>query len=70
MITNKHEGKTKTEHISCDCKCKSNSRIFNSNQKWNSKTRKRECKTYRKCKKDYSWNPSTCICENKKVLKY
>ena len=23
-----------------------------------------ECKNYRKCKKDYSWNPSTCICEN------
>ena len=21
------------------------------------------------CKKDYSWNPSTCICENSKYLK-
>ena len=28
-----------------------------------------ECKNYRKCKKDYSWNPSTCICENSKYLK-
>ena len=21
-----------------------------------------ECKNYQKCKKDYSWNPSACIC--------
>ena len=28
-----------------------------------------ECENYRKCKKDYSWNPSTCICENSKYLK-
>ena len=28
-----------------------------------------ECKNYRKCIKDYSWNPSTCICENIKYLK-
>ena len=26
-------------------------------------------KNYCKCKKDYSWNPSTCICENSKYLK-
>ena len=24
---------------------------------------------YHKCKIDYSWNPSTCICENSKYLK-
>ena len=23
-----------------------------------------ECEIERKCKKDYSWNLSTCICEN------
>ena len=23
------------------------------------------CKNYRMCKKDYSWNNGTCICENK-----
>ena len=28
-----------------------------------------ECKNYPKCQKDYSWNPSTCICENSKYLK-
>ena len=27
------------------------------------------CKNYRTCKKDYGWNPSTCICENDKYLK-
>ena len=25
-------------------------------------------KNYRKCKKDYSWNPSICICENSNYL--
>ena len=28
-----------------------------------------ERKKYHKCKKDYSWNPSTCIYENSKYLK-
>ena len=37
--------------------------------KWNNETCKCECKNYRKCKKDYCWNPSTCICENSKCLK-
>ena len=33
------------------------------------KTCQYECKIYLKCKKDYSWNPSSCICENSKYLK-
>ena len=33
MITNKNEAKSMTEHVSCDCKCKFNSKIYNSNQK-------------------------------------
>ena len=33
MITNKNEAKAMTEHISCDCKCKFNSTICNSNRK-------------------------------------
>ena len=28
-----------------------------------------ECKNYRTCKKDYSWNPGICICEYSKYLK-
>ena len=66
MITNKNEAKAMTEHISCDCKCKFNRRICNLNQKWNNKTCQCECKNYCTCKKDYSWNPSICICENSK----
>ena len=49
------------EHISYDCKSQSNSTICNSNQKWNNKTCQYE--------KGYSWNSSTCICENSKYLK-
>ena len=37
MITNRNEAKSMTKHISCDCKCKSNSTTCNSNQKWNNK---------------------------------
>ena len=43
------------------------SNIFN--QKWNNKTSQCKCKNYRKCIKDYSGNPSTCICEDRKYLK-
>ena len=32
MITNKNKIKAVAEHISCDCKCKSNSTICNSNE--------------------------------------
>ena len=28
-----------------------------------------ECKKYFACKKYFSWNPSTCICENGRYLK-
>ena len=58
MITNKNKAKAMKEYISCDCKCKFNSTICNSNQKWNNKACQFECKNYYKCKADYSWNPS------------
>ena len=67
MITNKNEAKAITEHISCDCKCKSNSATCNSKQKWNNKTC--QCKNYCQYKENYSWNPSICICENNNYLK-
>ena len=47
-------------HVSTTC---------NSKQKWNNKTCTCECKNYRKWKKDYSSNPSKCICENGDYLK-
>ena len=68
MITNRNEAKT-VKQISCDCKCKFNRTTCNSNQIPNNETSKCECKNYRTCKKDYSWNPSTCIRENGKYLK-
>ena len=68
MIANKSKTKTMTEHISCNCKCKFNSTICNSKPKQNNSSSQCECKSYRKYKKDYSWNPSTCIYENRKYL--
>ena len=38
MITHKNEAKAMAEHVSCDCKCKFDSTICNSNQIWNNKT--------------------------------
>ena len=70
MITYKNEAKTMVKHISCVCKCKFNSTTYNSNEKWNNDKCQCECKSYHKCKKDYSWNPSTCIFENSKHLKH
>ena len=47
-----------TRHISYNCKCKFNSEIYNSNQKWNNETYQCEYKNHCTCKKKYSWNPS------------
>ena len=63
------EVKTLVKHISCDFKCKFNSATCNSNHKQNNNTCQLECKKYCACKKDYSLNPATCICENDKYLK-
>ena len=63
QITNKNEAKPITKHISCDCKCKFNSTTCNSKQKSNNQTCQCEHKNYRQCKQEYSWNPSTCICD-------
>ena len=68
MITNKNESKAVADYTSCDCKCKFNSTVFNSNQILNNKTCQYECKNYGTCQKDYNYNPSTCICENSKYL--
>ena len=69
MITNKNEAKTMAKHISFHCKYKFNSTSCNLKEKWNNKTCQCKCKNYHQCKKDYSWNPSTCIFENSKYLK-
>ena len=41
----------------------------NSDQKKNNEKYQCECKSYRKCKKDYSQNLSGCVYENIKYLK-
>ena len=69
MITNKNYAKAMAKYILCDCKCKFNSTTYNSDKKWNNKTCQCECKNYRKCKKDCSWNPSACIYESSTYLK-
>ena len=45
ITTNKNEAKAVKKYISYDSKCKFNSAICNSNQKWNNKTCECECKT-------------------------
>ena len=65
MIT-KNEAKTMTKHISCDCKCKSNSTTCKYGI---TKQANMNVKIIHKCKKDYSCNPSTSISENSKYLK-
>ena len=59
MIKNKNQAKAMAKHILCDYKCKLNSTISNSYQKWDDKTCQCKCKNYHKCKKDFSFNPST-----------
>ena len=44
MITGIDELKTLTKHISCECKCKSDGRKCNSDQKWNSNKYRCKCK--------------------------
>ena len=59
------------KHISCEFKCKFDSRKCNSNQKWNKNKRWYACRNTKKhhmCDKDDVWNPSTCTCENGKYL--
>ena len=69
MITKINEAKTLVKHMSNDFKCKLDSTTCNSNQKGNNERCQCEWKNYHTCKKYYSWNPSTCICENDKYLK-
>ena len=69
MITRIDKAKTLTKHILCDCKCIFNSTTYNLNQEWNNDKRQCGSKKYLTCQKDYSWNPSICICEISRYLK-
>ena len=72
MIPRKNELEALEKHISCDHKYKFDSSKCNSNQKWNNKMCRYECKNSIKqhmCGKDYVWNPSTCPWKIDKYLK-
>ena len=56
-----------TEHISCGCKCKFNSAICNSNQKWNYRTCQCKCKNYRICDKS-KYLKSTSVTECDEII--
>ena len=58
MMKNKNKAEPMAEYISCDWKCKDNSAVCNSNQKWNNKTCEFEYQTYPTCKKDCNLNPN------------
>ena len=62
MIARINEVKTLVKQTSWNCNCKFNITICNSNQELNNAKCQYECKMYQTCKKDYSWNPRTCIC--------
>ena len=57
------------KHISCDCKFKLVYITCNLNWKWNNNKYHCQCKKCSTCKKDYSWNPHACFCENSRHLK-
>ena len=54
-------------HESCKCVCRLNSSVCNSNQIWNSDTRRCDCNEdfagIINCTKGYMWNLSTCECQ-------
>ena len=69
LVTRINEAKTLVKHISYDFECKFNSATCNSSQKWNNNKCQCECKKYFTCKKRYSRNPGTCVCESCRYLK-
>ena len=68
MITGINESKTLAKHISCECKCRFDGRISNSDQWWNNNKCRCECKERHVSKKDYVWNLATYNCESGKYL--
>ena len=72
MITVINQSRTLTKHISFKSECKFDSKICNSNQKWNNDKCWCECKNPKEHymrKKIYFWNLATCSCENGKCAR-
>ena len=68
MLTKMNGSKTLTKHASCECKCKFDVKICNSDQWQNNKKCGFECKEGHIFEKHYIWNPSTCSYKNGKYL--
>ena len=71
IITRISESKTLTKHISWKCKCKFDSRKWNSNQKRNNDKCRCECKNpkeHHACEKKFIWDSATCTCEYGKYV--
>ena len=68
MIKGINKSKMLTKHIPCECKCRFDGRICNSDQSWNNNKCRYGCKKRHVCEKDYFWNTATCNCENGKYL--
>ena len=70
LITGINESKILTKHIPCECKCKFDSSICNSDRKWNNDKCWCECKNpeHNACGKDCIWSLATCSCENGEYL--
>ena len=66
MIRGISEPKTIIKHISCQGKCKFDTKKSNSNQWWNNDKCRCEYKKDDIWEKDYISKPSTCICEKGK----
>ena len=66
MATGINKSKTLRKPISCNCRCKLDSRKRYSKKKWNNNKFQGKCRKpikHRICKEEYAWNPSTCTCE-------
>ena len=53
MNTGKNESKILPKDISCECKCKFDTRKCNSNQNWNNDKCPCRCEKHHICEKDY-----------------
>ena len=68
MISEINESKILTKHISCECKYKLDGKKCKSNKWWKNDKCQCECQKHYICEKEFVWNPSTCICQNRKYL--
>ena len=67
-IKGKHESKTITKHIACECKCKIDGTKCRSNQSWNNYRCQCECKKHHICEKNMFGILAHAFVENEKVL--